>query len=122
MALVACTAGLALAACTRDCKNINISAWADNNGVTFDCYTYTNSARSCWTCGTNAPGNGFCDLGDPNLNCTRKSRTIQYLKWGFCGQPCNPRITSAYVEARDQAIQRTGRFDEPLYLCDVPSR
>src|SRR5258708_2427773 len=66
----------AQANCFQRCKNVHITG--AGNAIIRVCWVYDSSATSCWVCGINSPGAGFCVDGDATLTCKDKLTTVVY--------------------------------------------
>jgi hypothetical protein len=103
--------------CNQNCKNVNQTGIGQ---PTITCWQYMNSGTSCWVCGQNSPGAGFCVNGDPNLVCVDKNTTINYQLCKKCALACGL-ATQGFQEASclNGGVMPT-IYQEELYLCDVP--
>ncbi len=71
--LVLVFAQLIIAACDKKCKEVRIDCLMDNAAADCQmdkCYEWKgNNIKSCWTCGTNSLGQGYCKTPTQDVQC-----------------------------------------------------
>jgi hypothetical protein len=76
--------------------------------------------RTCWIC-AGGPGNGWCNAGDPTLNCTMTTKFVPWIRLTGCNALCvQPAKPNTYVSSTvGNAVQQGLNQSETQFLCTV---